>query len=81
MKPLTRDQAIELCGLDAVDRVESANAEFSHCVPDGTVEFSTSVWLEDGLRLTVYYHQDPAAVDAVENLDELKWVPSHYTLT
>lgn len=79
MKPLTRNQAIELCGLEAVGRVERANADFSGRELEDVVEFAASVPCGDD-TLTAYYYQDRRDVDAVENLDELRWEILHYSV-
>jgi hypothetical protein len=79
MKPLTRNQAIELCGLEAVGRVERANADFSHREIDDLIEFTASVPC-GAETLTAYYYQDRRDVDAVENLDELRWEILHYSV-
>ena len=79
MKPLTRKQAIDLCGLEAVNRVESANADFSGRELEDTIEFTASVQCGDD-TLTAYYYQDRRDVDAVENLDDLSWTVMHYTV-
>ena len=76
---MTRVQALELCGADAMDRVEGASPTFSHRVLDGTVQFSASVPCGDD-TLTAYYYQDSSAVDAAETLDELNWTIFHYSL-
>jgi hypothetical protein len=76
---LTRDQAIALCGIEAVERVENASAELIHHIPDGLVEFSTTTVSANGLGLTVRYYWYPAAVDAAGNLRDLDWKISHYS--
>ncbi len=79
MKPLTRDQAIAQCGLEAVNRVESASPDFSHREIDDLIEFAASVPCGDD-TLTAYYYQDRRDGDAVENLDELRWEILHYSV-
>jgi len=79
MQTLTRKQAIDLCGIEAVDRVDSANADFSGRELEDTIEFSASVSCGDD-TLTAYYYQDRRDVDAVENLDDLRWTVMHYTV-
>jgi hypothetical protein len=79
MQTLTRKQAIDLCGIEAVDRVDSANADFSGRELEDTIEFTASVSCGDD-TLTAYYYQDRRDVDAVENLDELSWTVMHYTV-
>lgn len=79
MQTLTRKQAIDLCGLEAVNRVESASPDFSHRELEDTIEFTASVSCGDE-TLTAYYYQDRRDVDAVDNLDELSWTVMHYTV-
>ena len=79
MQTLTRKQAIDLCGLDVVNRVDSECPDFSHREIDDTIEFTASVSCGDE-TLTAYYYQDRRDVDAVENLDELSWTVMHYTV-
>jgi hypothetical protein len=77
---LTRDQAIALRGIEAVERVEKASAELIHHIPDGLVEFSTTTVSANGLGLTVSYYRYPDAVDAAGNLRDLDWKISHYSV-
>jgi hypothetical protein len=79
MQTLTRKQAIAQCGLEAVNRVESASSDFSHRELEDTIEFTASVSCGDD-TLTAYYYQDRRDVDAVENLDDLSWTVMHYTV-
>jgi hypothetical protein len=79
MQSLTRDQAIAQCGLEAVNRVESANPDFSRREIDGLIEFTASVPCCDQ-TLTAYYYQTRRDVDAVENLDDLIWSIAHYSV-
>ena len=80
---LTREQAIEIVGVDAVVRVEQENCDFTNRVGyngsiqgDAEVEFSASVRAEDkdgnDVSLIAYYYQDAEAVDENE-LDCLDW--------
>lgn len=86
MNTLTREQAIEVVGLNFVEQVESAPCDFSSSVSnDGTVEFIATVKAgvdEDGFKLTIsaYYYQDADAVDATEDISDLNWTVSHYTV-
>ena len=80
---LTREQAIEIVGVDAVAKVDQENCEFTNRVGyngstqgDDEVEFSASVRAEDkngnDVSLIAYYYQDAKAVDKNE-LDCLPW--------
>jgi hypothetical protein len=88
---LTREQAIERCGIDAVKKVESENCDFTNRVDvdldlEGVIEFSASVEARD-LKddnlcvLTAYYYADK---DQVENCDgdlgSVDWEIHTYTI-
>lgn len=84
MTKLTREQAVQSVGEAAVSAVEARNCDFTNRVTnDGTVEFRASIGaVEDGedVTLCVYYYQDAEAVQAAEELDQLRWVIDHYTV-
>lgn len=74
---LTRDQAIEIVGADAVAKVDQENCDFTNrvgyngsCQGDNEVEFSASVRAEDrdgnDVLLIAYYYHDAEAVDGNE---------------
>lgn len=80
---LTREQAIEIVGEDAVAKVDQKNCDFTNrvgyngtCQGDDEVEFSASVSAEDkdgnDASLIAYYYQGAEAVDGNE-LDCLDW--------
>ena len=70
---LTREQAIEIVGADAVSAVEAKNCDFTNRVMDGgMVEFAASVVTSEGV-LTAYYYQTQTALDAADGLDALDW--------
>lgn len=84
---LNRDEAIEIVGLAAVEKVESKNAEFTNRVGyngsvqgDDTVEFSAGVSCTDkdgtDCTLVAYYYQDADDVDAA--LSTLDWTIAGY---
>lgn len=84
---LTREEAIQEVGLEAVQQVESANCDFTNRVQtdgDPNVEFSASVPCMDAegetCTLTAYYYQDPDDLDRAENLDELEWQIAGYEI-
>ena len=80
---LTREQAIEIVGADAVANVDQENCDFTNRVGynssyqgDDEVEFSASVMAKDkggnDVSLIAYYYQDAKAVDE-NKLDCLYW--------
>ena len=79
MQTLTRNQAIAQCGIDAVNRVDSESPDFSHRELEDIIEFTASVPCGND-TLIAYYYQDRRDVDAVENLDELRWEIAHYAV-
>lgn len=77
---MTREEAVAMVGLDAVERVEKENCDFtSRCQCDGdtAVEFSATVDATDTdgdrVSLVAYYYQQQEDVESCENLDELNW--------
>jgi hypothetical protein len=79
---LTREQAIEIAGQEAVDAVERENCEpTSRCQTDGdtAVEFAASITCthRDGApaTLTAYYYQTPEALATCDGDDysRLDW--------
>lgn len=86
---MTRDEAIQYAGIEAVKAVEAENCDFTNRVTagtewDGWCEFSASVRLHDDPNnrecLTAYYYQRNEDVDATEDLGSLTWVIDHYSL-
>lgn len=87
---LTREQAIAAVGLQAVEKLDRANCDFTNrvgyngtCQGDEEVEFSTSAAAEntDGydVRLVAYYYQDADAVDdSGDDLSSLEWEIAGY---
>lgn len=85
MKKYTRAQAVELVGEESVARVESYNCDFTNRVcENGLVEFSsvTSAVDSDGdeVDLHAYYYQEQEALDAHDDMSNLDWSISHYTI-
>lgn len=83
-KHLTREQAVQAVGADAVSKVDAMTCDFTDRVTeDGTVEFRASIAAVDNdgdeITLRAYYYQDRASLDTVEHLDLLDWTISHYT--
>jgi hypothetical protein len=78
---LTRDQAIAVVGIDAVNDVDAKSCDFTSRVQtdgDTDIEFSAGVEAIDivsgeQVTLIAYYYQDRDALDAVEQLDDLSW--------
>jgi len=90
---LTRKQAIEIVGAEAVANVEQIDCDFTNrvgyngtCQGDAEVEFSASTRAEDAegreVSLVAYYYQDADAVDEndLDCLDCLDWVIEGYEI-
>lgn len=86
---MTREDAIQYAGIEAVKAVESENCDFTNRVTDGTewdgwCEFSASVRLSndpnDRESLIAYYYQKNEDVDAVEDMGDLTWTIDHYSV-
>jgi flagellar hook protein FlgE len=84
---LTREQAIEAAGLEAVEKVESMNCDFSNRVQtdgDTAVEFESCVYFIDNegnkRSLTAYYYQEQEDLDEVEDMGSLDWEINGYEL-
>lgn len=77
---LTREQAIQIAGLEVVKRVENEEPDFTGCLfPEvfEIVEFSASADFVDSdssaRMLTAYYYQDQKEVDECDDLSNLDW--------
>lgn len=76
---LTREQAIEIVGVDAVNAVDAKNCDYTNRVQtdgDSDIEFSAGVAatsVDCDVTLLAYYYQDQSALDAVDELDQLDW--------
>lgn len=85
---LSREQAIAAVGVEAVEKVEAENCDFtSRIMPPGwgdVVEFSacTKCVDHDGddCVLVAYYYQDQSAVDEADKLDHLDWEIAGYEI-
>ncbi len=93
---LTREQAIERCGLAAVESVERENCEPTNTVGyngrsagDALSEWSATVDAVDtadglGCKLTAYYYIGHADEQAIEDADGdggvANWVIDHYAI-
>jgi hypothetical protein len=83
---LTREQAIEIVGIDAVNKVDAENCDFTNrvCQGDDEVEFSGSVSAvdKDGYDVSViaYYYQDASDVDGCDDLGNLDWEIEGYEI-
>lgn len=83
MNYITRREAIEQAGLDAVEAVEAVNCEPTNRVTgDGTMEFRASVLIdaENGTHLAVYYYQDEETAMKAEDLSDLDWEIEGYEI-
>lgn len=85
---ISREQAVQAVGAELVDKVDTANCDFTNRVQtdgDDSVEFSASVETGDGehgrMTLTVYYYQSRSDLDGVEDLSNLEWIVAGYKLT
>ncbi len=73
MNRLTREQAIETVGIEAVELVEQGDLWFTDCVIDGYTEFACSIDCKNGEVLTMYVAVDADEVHSAEQLDNLDW--------
>jgi hypothetical protein len=76
---LSRDQAIKLAGIDAVNRVDRVNCEPTNrvgynglCQGDEYTEWSASIDLDNGETLTVYYYT--SSEDEQTSIDNDEWI-------
>ena len=81
---LTRQQAIELCGIEAVKRVEAENFEPTSRLiyseeATGKQEWMAAVNCEAGC-LKAYVLQDDAEVENCSDLQDLDWTAQWYEL-
>lgn len=84
---LTRDQAITICGVDTVNKIDNINCDFTNRVQtdgDDAVEFSASVSFTDNNgndgTLIAYYYQDQDDIDQTDDLGSLDWVINGYEI-
>ena len=82
---MTRQEAIEMFGIQIVEQAESDNCDFTNRVTDGTgwqgyTEFvgKSSDCNADGDYCYAYYYQKSEDVDSVEDLGILDWEIDHY---
>lgn len=79
---ISEEQAIILCGKEAVEKVKSINCEFTSRVLDEceeVTEMSASIGLEDGRELTILYLIDNNELNDCEDLGNLSY--DNYTFT
>lgn len=88
---LTREEVLEKFGTHIVNFLDCLEAKMTHNINCGkeVVEFSASIevavtaWKnKDELYrdLAVFYYQDTAAVNECDDLSNLIWTPSGYTV-
>lgn len=88
---LTRDEAIKLAGIKAVEAVEAENCEPTNrvgfngpCQGDDLTEWAASVTLDNGDTLTAYYYTDEDDEAEVEanggDWGGIDWEISHYEI-
>lgn len=81
---LTREQAIAMVGIEAVESVDRGSCDYTNrvgyngvCQNDSEVEFSFSVSAvdEDGyeVSLVAFYYQDADDVASCDDLSDLDW--------
>ncbi len=73
MNRLTRDEAIQAVGVEAVERVEKGDVWFTDCQVDGCTEFSCSTQCDNNEILSMYVYIDSDEVQAAVQLDTLDW--------
>lgn len=85
---LTRDQAIAEVGIEAVDKVDAMNCDFTNRLQtdgDDDVEFSATVRATDrsgdSVQLVAFYYQAPEALDAAgDDLSNCDWTVNGYEI-
>ena len=82
---LSKEQAVSLVGLEAVEKVEEKNCDFTARLQtdgDDAVEFSASVTCVDkdgsSFVLVAYYYQNEDDVATADDLSDLDWEISGY---
>lgn len=87
---LTRDQVVEIMGVEAVKRLDKMSCDFTNrvgyngsCQGDAEVEFAASISATDKTGcdaiLTAYYYQDAVSVDK-HDLGDLDWQVHGYAI-
>lgn len=79
---IREEQAIHICGKEAIEKVKSINCEFTGRVIDEceeVTEMSASITLEDGRELTILYLIDNDVLNECEDLGDLSY--DSYTFT
>lgn len=60
---------------------DDINCEMTNRVmDDDTIEFTSNINLPRGYKLTAYFYQDKELVEKTEDLSDLCWEASHFTL-
>jgi hypothetical protein len=85
---LSREDAIRLAGIDAVNRLDNENCDYTNRIQtdgDTAVEFSASVKFtdpeyagENNSTLVAYYYQEEKDLEGVEDLSDLDWTIEGY---
>lgn len=83
---LTREQAIELAGIEIVNKLDYENCDYTNRVQtdgDTDVEFSASIRFidQEGTQrtLTAYYYQNQGTLDETD-FDNLDWEINGYAI-
>lgn len=88
IEKLTREQAIELVGINNVEAVESENCDYDSIDEFGTTQWSSYIELDDPIEfdeweyhgIAAYYFVEQEDLDECEQLDEIDWKISYYSL-
>ena len=84
---MTRDQAIEVAGIETVNKLDNENCDFTNRVQtdgDTSIEFSASIKFVDhdgsDRYLVAYYYQEQEALDGIDDLGSLDWTIEGYEI-
>ena len=85
MKELTREEVAQLIDREVIEKLYEQHCDFTNRVIEGDeVEFASSVDFvdADGIdrKVTAYYYQPKSVVMESEDLSNLDWRVSHYTI-
>jgi len=90
MNKLTREQAIEKVGIEAVEKVDAENCEPTNrvgfngdCQGDDLTEWSASIKVGDSVLVAYYYtsnEQDQVMADYDGDGSAIDWTIDHYAI-
>lgn len=77
---LTKEEAIEIAGIEIIEAVEEVNCELIGTDEHGWRAVFTAHIENETHRVTAYYYQDSdtVGIDGVEDLSDLEWEIDHY---